>query len=712
MESKPAGEREIELERTQFRQLILANPNHFGTVEGADLAAVSPMAANTSYEQLTCVGLQPQLDRLEATVRIKANTGYGGPLCGAGSTEYVRFYISYDGGAGWTDLGVESFEVFDTPGPRPLHYAVNREVPVRHRLCSRPNQPRVRAILSWNQAPPADTPGFTPVWGNVAEVTVQPSAARFLPVKALFKDLALELPDTVHSAVEPDAMVETKALKALSLSELGQEYGRDVEPHRFAYPHVQSMLSAPAAAAALPGVAAFDVAKLGLDLGSILAKLLATDGNTDYEELDCIGYDPAEDALVGVLTVKRKSGYSGGPCTTGSLEHVAFWVDWGGGFQYVGTSTVRVHDHEVPEGGLKYAVYQPVPTAARRKNCADGPVQPVVRAILSWQTPPPAGNPNWVPTWGNREQARVQLPAGALTLLRPVVDAISGVGVCSIDQATGRTTGGQQPFGAVVSISGFIPGAPDRSAPPMKYRIRVRPTGSGSWQAVANSFNVTVTEQIGASLPTQYTQTQSVDADGFYTYREDPNPAGSGWRRVAGNILGRWLTAAPMTGRWEIEVTAKDPVGGLHPAQVIVCSDGTTRSNVIVRLDEVAPSSSLTITHFERNGTTFPAQECMKFKVGDVLHGTYAVGDEHFRVLSLTVDPPGPAAGTAPAPSGPTSFPLAPTTGTAGSWSIETSLMAPCGYVVRLRAWDRTIVSGNVSGWEAVEKTLGFSLEA
>lgn len=83
----------------------------------------------------------------------------------------------------------------------------------------------------------------------------------------------------------------------------------------------------------------------------------------------------------------------------------------------------------------------------------------------------------------------------------------------------------------------------------------------------------------------------------------------------------------------------------------------------------------------------------MSFQVGDVLHGTHFVGDEHFSMLSLTVDQPVPAAGTAPAPSRPTSFPLAPTTGPRGCGSIDISLMAPCGYVVRLRAWDR-IVSG------------------
>ena len=70
---------------------------------------------------------------------------------------------------------------------------------------------------------------------------------------------------------------------------------------------------------------------------------LVTDGNTDFEELRCVGLRPGLDLLEGVLTVKKSSGYSGGLCTTGSTEYVAFWIDFGtgGGFTYMGTATVR-----------------------------------------------------------------------------------------------------------------------------------------------------------------------------------------------------------------------------------------------------------------------------------------------------------------------------------------------------------------------------------
>ena len=709
--------------RAQQPALLLANPNHFGTSATSDLAVGVAIAGNTAFEQLTCVGLNTALDQAQAVVRVKANNGYGGTLCGGGSREYVRFFVSYDGGGSWTDLSADSFEVHDTTGARPLDFAVNLPVPVQHRWCFEQNQPTLRAILSWSQPPTPGDPSFTPIWGNVVDVTVAPTGSQLLVLGDLVAALDVTLPGPIEALVDVQQPLELKSPAPAALADIAPLYlKQDIAPHRFVFPHIQEALKAslvvapdaPRAPASTSGGSSLplDLSSLGLDLAEILAALAKTDGNTDFEELGCIGYDPVEDALVGVLTVKRPSGYSGGPCTAGSLEYVAFWADWGAGFEYAGTASTTVHDEAVPADGLRYAVYLPVATFAHRQACVDGPVEPRVRAILSWASAPPPSDPDWVPPWGNRVETTVQLPAGVVTGLRPVVDAVSGVPVCSIDQADGRTVGADQPFGAVLTVTGFIPGAPDLGATPMRYRVRVRDvTGGGGFHALTNDFGITVTEQIGSNLPTQYDILQTTDPDDFYTYREDPNTTGVGWRRVVGNVLAVWPTAAPMTGLWEIEVVAKDPVGTLYSAQTIICTDGTSRATVRVRLDEVAPTSVFTITHVIRGGQTLPAQECMKFKLGDTLVGDYAVADEHFRTMAIELDPAGPAAGAAATISGPASFPVAPTTGTSGTWQLETGLMAPCGYVLRFRAWDRTIVSGSSVGWEAVPKSIGFSLE-
>ncbi len=78
------------------------------------------IAANSSYEELKCVGFNPQLNRLEGVVWVKQNTGYNGGICTNGSVEYVSFYLSYDNGATWLSEGTTSFPVYDVPGPHPL----------------------------------------------------------------------------------------------------------------------------------------------------------------------------------------------------------------------------------------------------------------------------------------------------------------------------------------------------------------------------------------------------------------------------------------------------------------------------------------------------------------------------------------------------------------------------------------------------------------
>ena len=110
----PKGAR-IESTRTQFRALLAANPNYFGTAPDSvgDFPVIVEQSFETSYEELTCVSYSPKLDRLEATFIVKRPYGYSGDLCTNGSNEYVRFYVDY--GAGWQDVGPASVNVHDIP---------------------------------------------------------------------------------------------------------------------------------------------------------------------------------------------------------------------------------------------------------------------------------------------------------------------------------------------------------------------------------------------------------------------------------------------------------------------------------------------------------------------------------------------------------------------------------------------------------------------
>src|SRR5262245_13842137 len=91
---------ELEATRKQLLGLQLA---------GSDALPKLDLAGITDWEELGCVGYQPQLRRLEAVVQIKRSTGYQGGLCTAGSPEYVRFFVDWHDGAGFQDVGLTSF---------------------------------------------------------------------------------------------------------------------------------------------------------------------------------------------------------------------------------------------------------------------------------------------------------------------------------------------------------------------------------------------------------------------------------------------------------------------------------------------------------------------------------------------------------------------------------------------------------------------------
>ena len=137
--------------------------------------------ADSAYEALSCVSFNPATDRLEATVQIRRPYGYLGGLCSPGSHENVRFYISYDNGAHWTDVGLATIAVHDIAAGKscdgstwpPLSYVCGVQLAPRREPCKTPVLPLVRAILSWEVAPLPNMPDQQPIWGDVHECHVQ-----------------------------------------------------------------------------------------------------------------------------------------------------------------------------------------------------------------------------------------------------------------------------------------------------------------------------------------------------------------------------------------------------------------------------------------------------------------------------------------------------------------------------------------------------------
>lgn len=675
-------------ERQQYKALLLANPNHFGSFEASPFQPVLPLAGNTYYEELGCVGYHPQQEWLEGVVYVYQPSGYGGGLCGGGSTEYVRFYLSFDNGASWQDQGLTSFQTWDIPpgtdGAKRLEYAVQMKVDPARQLCLLGSRLiRVRGILSWNAPPPPNQPNWNPPWGNRREASIVVEPQKLIVLDDVFKTLKVKLPSALKQVLDLQQPITAKQA-TLSVTELSALYkGSAVPVQRFAYPQLHALVhgkvtATPALLAqTLPGLV------LDKDIADILLPPLAkTDGDTSFEELTCIGLDPnAPDTLVGVVHVKRSQGFNGGPCTTGSTEYVSWWIDSDGNGSYdtfLGTASVKVHDiSAMPAGGVHLAVRLPVDLSKYRRRCADGPALLPVRATLSWNVPVPGNAPNTVPTWGNREQTLVHLaPLGAVHGPAGTIAILGGIPVSMIGDATGRTTadaqfalnntpvGGDAPFGGIVTVQGT----------PMptgwRYKVEVTPEAGGAPQPLLDTLELTRSDG----------STYEHAADGgtqTYAYVD--------FTQNVNNLLARWQSTGD--ARWIFTLSTYDPAGTL------MGSDSHR-----IQLDNTAPDALIQITSGTGN--------CGKFMAGSVISGLFTATDANLAGWSIGIKPPGL--------NDPGEAITSPSAGTLnvvdGVWELDTAGMVGCGYIAELVVSDRTIVHSQGQGWHRVA-SVGFCLE-
>ncbi len=673
-------------ERAQYKALLLANPNYFGTLDSSPFKVVLPLAGNTYYEELSCVGYHPQEERLEAVVYVYQPSGYGSGLCGGGSMEYVRFYLSFDNGATWLDQGLTSFQVWNVPqgteGSKRLEYAAQLKVNPARKFCFfGPKLIQVRAILSWNAPPPANQPNWNPPWGNRRDATILVEPLRHFLLPDLFDALKVKLPNNVGQLVAIEQPLTAKK-PVLTVPELTALYeGSAVPASRFAFPQLHALASGPAgfsaeqAAVALPG--------LGFD-ATLVSVLFPTDGDTSYEELTCIGLDPnLPDTLVGVIKLKRSSGFSGGPCTAGSAEYVSWWADTdgNGSFEsFLGISSVRVYDIAgLPADGVHFAVRLPVDFIKYRKPCNEGPVLLPIRAILSWAVPVPGNAPGTVPTWGNREQTVVLVvPTGAVHAPAGKIAILGGIPVSMISDITGTTTadavfalnnspvGADCPFGAAVTLQG----APLPAG--YSYKVEVRPELGG----------------VPAPVLTELTLTRG---DGT-TWKHNANPLTQRFNYVSfsdnvNGLLAHWSSSG--NERWIVTLSTYD-VGGTK----------TGEDSQLIQLDNKVPEAYIDITSGTGN--------CGKFPSGATITGSFIARDERLLSWSIGIKPPGindPGEGITVPSSG------AVNTAVGGdAWTLDTTGMKGCGYIAEVVVRDRTIVASQSQGWWN-SASVGFCLE-
>src|SRR5439155_14320954 len=339
-------------ERLQFKRLLAENINYFGNLSESPLKPVKKIVANTSYEELTCVGFNPQTNFLEATIAVKLRFGYGGDLCQPGTTEYVRFFLDY--GGGWEDAGLAAVKVHDIPTgkdcadqlDKPLTYIATLRLKPRTECCNRPVLPKVHAILSWQWVPPAGPAnvGWLPPWGNVLDCAVQVKPHPwniFCLIDVINEGLLQKIkvppffePVKFHPIPLPDPrpfklseLVALYQIKGTSKGAAEEKFR--VEPHRFGLSDLHAAVALGGFQQEMIAAKMTEWSSMGLDWAGAISALENTKANVSYEEIECLGIDDSlPERLVATFRIKRPTGYSGNLCQKGSFEYVAFWADW------------------------------------------------------------------------------------------------------------------------------------------------------------------------------------------------------------------------------------------------------------------------------------------------------------------------------------------------------------------------------------------------
>jgi hypothetical protein len=725
-------------DRASFKTLLAKNPNHFGNLEQTKWKAAKKVVGNTSFEQATCVGFNPQSNFLEATIAVKRPSGYGGDLCHAGSTEYVRFFLDY--GSGWEDVGLAAVQVHDIPNARdcagapdkPITYVASLRIDPHRKCCKDEVLPRVRAILSWQWAPPAGNANanWKPVWGNVLECAIQ-IAPRPWSIFCLLEEISvdigtkLEIPKLFEEVqLDPIPLPDPPPFELAQLAELytGGKASKTtkaakaklaVEPHRFGLTHLQPLLAQGGFNQELFESTAESFKAIGVDLSQILGDLEKTSANVAYEELECLGLDEGlPERLVATFRIKQSTGYSGNLCSAGSKEYVAFWADWDDtcDWTYLGTVAVNTHDlEEIPGGGLCYSAILPVDLTHERRSCKK-PKIGRVRAVLSWAVPPSTTDPDKLEYWGNRLDAHVQIapgdsipPGGVLAAIRN----LGGIAIEDIDTAPASPTAGltiptaifahhpgntadgwglgrRCPFGGNVQVEGnFFFG--------YWYRVKVRKATDPpmSYTVLGNSFLLERAWSPGYDLQTS--------VGGFFKYA-DP-------LMYFTRILAEWGSGAD--GLWEVQLDISTA-----PNEASIVDSSPWYAILIDNTGPVGPPAAFPTmdVHISAGG------DCMDFVEGVTITGDFIANDAHFGAWSLSTlpntvttpsNPPQPVpflAGTSPAP-GPGGH----------GWSLNTASpvkMKPCGYVVHLNVWDRSIVNSYPGSHNGNSIDVGLCLRA
>lgn len=672
----------VQPERTHFQNMLAKNPNYFGNIPGSKLKANYKLTLKTDYEQLTCVGYNPDTENMEATFSIKKSVGFSGNLCSAGSFEYIRFYLDFHDGAGFIDQGIVAVNVHNIPAVNdckgnsifPIIYtATLKKKTHKTSLCTNPVLPTLKVILSWSTEPPADAPNWPPVWGNVMDCDVQlkPSFIinEFSFDLSKYLTLTIDAPHLTSKQLSEITGVDISQLKlqpqSPNLADLVKKSAKlKVPAKRFAYKAVHNMIKYPTSEITMMDKAILSDVKISVPQlidEFIVATVDTSKANVDYEELKCVGLDYNTESLVATFKIKKKYGYSGDLCEAGSKEYISFWIDWDDNcsWQYLNTVELKVHDIQMKGESLCYSVSLPLDSTYHKKICIN-PNMIRIRSVLSWNVAPSTTDPDKLEYYGNRVDAHIQIKPGVEINpgdVIPLFNIIGGIDVDHVNDATGLTKSGSffafnglsvptnAPFGGVVVLNG-------PSFPGYRYKIKITNLIEGTVSYASNSF-ITV-----GHLPyapwVQYT-TQAVDGDGFYHFLDpDKNTL---------NVLARITPGTDDKILMEMEV---DTIPGVF--------------SKTIQMDNTKPILNLTVDD---------GGDCTHYTIGDSITGHYYLYDKHILSWKFRNTWGATLNGTSNTPGMP-----------GVAFSIPTPANAyPCGDV-SLYAIDKTIINSQSVGYE------------
>jgi len=127
--------------------------------------------------------------------------------------------------------------------------------------------------------------------------------------------------------------------------------------------------------------------------------------DTTYESIGYVGYCPSLEKLHATIHFSQCTGYS--HAAIGSKEYVRFYLSHDNGLTWLdqGLSAAEVSNTQdlMPRQETLSVGISPALTFCFLDRL------PAVRCILSWNAPPPADTPEWIPAWGDVLNARIGL---------------------------------------------------------------------------------------------------------------------------------------------------------------------------------------------------------------------------------------------------------------------------------------------------------------